>query len=604
MKIISASIKNFKAFKEEYFEFQNKNLIVAKNGAGKTSIIDAIFWSLTGKLSKGGTKGFTPRINDITSESRGSWNLDVKTSVTTIFEHNGIDYEICREFEHDLKHVGKSTILFGRVGELNKLTPSGLEMNFQTINLKLDTLHFLTNPDIIFNDGYSQSDLRKKFFDLAHQTIKKDLPQMPAEWGALSLSNFTKFIDEINDDLKLNQKLKEGKIEFLRINENILEDVGYLEKESSRLKEVDINSNSLVENNEVALNQLRTIYNTEKNIYDSEQQKVIPLERSILSLQGEVKKLEQEVANFVIDEESLKKQTIEIVKKLENDFKNRQTKILEKAQEDTRCKTCGQIIQTAIEKMNANNISTESWDMTIAKQKAKETFNFLKEEKNSYKSKILSLLEAHKQSIIEKNLEIEKIKSLNIPNETIFREQEQSNVARITNLKDANIITRNKIAELTLKIARINDIVKTNESLKKIEAEIKEQILRKEKIQDYFTQAIRIITDFFNKNLKNISISMFNYTKTTNTLKEVFEIQELKNFANDSEMNNGARIRAAVEILILLQQAQNLNLPIILDEASRLDQLDFLQTIDNQIIVLETKRDLTTDEITIKHSFK
>lgn len=604
MKIISVRIKNFKAFKEEYFEFKNKNLIVAKNGVGKTSIIDAIFWSLTGKLSKGGTKGFTPRINDIASESKGSWNLDVKTSVTTIFEHNGIDYEICREFEHDAKHIGKSTILFGRVGELNKLTPSGLEMNFQTINLKLDTLHFLTNPDIIFNDSYSQNDLRKKFFDLAHQTIKKDLPPMPAEWGALSLSNFTKFIDEIDSELKSNQRLKEDKIEFLRIHENIQEDVGYLEKELSRLREVEKNSVSLTESNNVALNQLRTNYNTEKSIYDREQQKVVFLEKDITSLQEQVKKLEQEISNFVIDEESLKKQTIEIVKKLENDFKNKQTKVLEKAREDTRCKTCGQIIQTTIEKMNATNNVIETWDIATAKQKAKETFNFLKEEKNSYKSKILSLLESHKQGIVVKQSEIEKIKNLNVPNEVVFKEQEQSNLTRITNLKEAGVITQTKIMEFAMKIEKINGVVKTNEMLKKIEADMKEQISRKEKIQDYFTQAIRIITEFFNKNLKGISISMFNYTKTTNTLKEAFEIQELKNFANDSEMNNGARIRAAVEILLLLQQAQGLNLPIILDEASRLDELDFLETIENQIIVLETKRDLDNNEITIKYNFK
>lgn len=602
MKIISVRIKNFKAFKEEYFEFKNKNLIVAKNGAGKTSIIDAIFWSLTGKLSKGGTKGFTPRINDITSESKGSWNLDVKTSVTTIFEHNGIDYEICREFEHDVKHIGKSTILFGRVGELNKLTPSGLEMNFQTINLKLDTLHFLTNPDIIFNDGYSQSDLRKKFFDLAHQTIKKDLPPMPAEWGALSLSNFTKFIDEINSELKVNQRIKEEKIEWLRINENIQEDVGYLEKELSRLKEVKSNNGNLIQSNNDALNQLRTNYNTAKSIYDREQQGVISLEREILVLQGNTKKTEQELANLVIDESALKQQTIEIVKKMELDFHNKQTETLKKAQEETRCKTCGQIIQTTLEKMN--NTTTETWDVTIAKQKAQEVFNLLKEEKKSYKSKLLSLIETYQKEILEKEAKINGIRKMEVPNITIFKKQEQSNVSRIANLGIIDETTQNKIAEFAMKIEKINSVVKTNEMLKKIETDMKEQISKKEKIQDYFTQAIKIITEFFNKSLKGISISMFNYTKTTNTLKEVFEIQELKNFANDSEMNNGARIRAAVEILLLLQQAQGLNLPIILDEASRLDELVFLETIKNQIIVLETKRDLTTDEITIKYNFK
>ena len=47
MEILSVSLKNFKSHQERYFEFQSGcNAICGENGAGKTSIIEAIAWTL------------------------------------------------------------------------------------------------------------------------------------------------------------------------------------------------------------------------------------------------------------------------------------------------------------------------------------------------------------------------------------------------------------------------------------------------------------------------------------------------------------------------------------------------------------------------------
>ncbi|MEB3164800.1 MAG: AAA family ATPase, partial [Prochlorothrix sp.] len=47
MQILSVSLKNFKIHQERQFEFQpGVNAICGENGAGKTSILEAIAWVL------------------------------------------------------------------------------------------------------------------------------------------------------------------------------------------------------------------------------------------------------------------------------------------------------------------------------------------------------------------------------------------------------------------------------------------------------------------------------------------------------------------------------------------------------------------------------
>jgi exonuclease SbcC len=47
MEILSVSLKNFKSHSDRHFTFQpGTNAICGENGAGKTSILEAIAWAL------------------------------------------------------------------------------------------------------------------------------------------------------------------------------------------------------------------------------------------------------------------------------------------------------------------------------------------------------------------------------------------------------------------------------------------------------------------------------------------------------------------------------------------------------------------------------
>lgn len=79
MKIKKLKLESFKKFQNKEFEFKDKNEIYGKNGEGKSTIKDAIFFCLYGRTSNGSLADTTRFIKD----------GEVKCSVTVEIEKNG-----------------------------------------------------------------------------------------------------------------------------------------------------------------------------------------------------------------------------------------------------------------------------------------------------------------------------------------------------------------------------------------------------------------------------------------------------------------------------------------------------------------------------------
>ena len=87
MLIKSLTLENWKCFKnKKKFEFENHELMIGKNGTGKTSKFEAILYAFYGKAPK----GFN--LNTVRND------VDKPCEITLVFEYNNSEYKIHRKF--------------------------------------------------------------------------------------------------------------------------------------------------------------------------------------------------------------------------------------------------------------------------------------------------------------------------------------------------------------------------------------------------------------------------------------------------------------------------------------------------------------------------
>ena len=92
VKINSVALENFKGVKNAKYDFGGNNAIVSgANATGKTTIFDAVWWTLFNKDSLGNEK-FS--IRPLDSNGQPIHNLEIK--VTVVLDVNGREMELCK----------------------------------------------------------------------------------------------------------------------------------------------------------------------------------------------------------------------------------------------------------------------------------------------------------------------------------------------------------------------------------------------------------------------------------------------------------------------------------------------------------------------------
>lgn len=123
MIITSVSIENFKIFKKQRFDFEDNKmvLITGANGFGKTSLIDAIEWCLTGNIARVKNsyeqRNTTKTEKERTENNKGiiknsSCTQNDKIKVTINLKLDDIEVEVYREQKNDDLN-SKTTLCFG-----------------------------------------------------------------------------------------------------------------------------------------------------------------------------------------------------------------------------------------------------------------------------------------------------------------------------------------------------------------------------------------------------------------------------------------------------------------------------------------------------------
>lgn len=239
MRILSLELNNFLSYQKQKVDFSDGvTVFVGRNGAGKTSLLEAVLWSLYG-------------------ESRSKSDIDLlrlgqkKFSVKLVFECNEEVYTIVRS-----RDKVKSELRFfkGQGDELQEITASTLKDTQVKINniVKLDYKSFLVSVYFgqeqvgmfsEFTPAERKNVLRKildlDWFDKCLQIVKDDAKKIELDLEKIAVKKEI-LKNDVVDESFFQKQIQEHLFSI----ENLIKEKETIDKE---LKEIEMNYNSLLD---------------------------------------------------------------------------------------------------------------------------------------------------------------------------------------------------------------------------------------------------------------------------------------------------------------------------------------------------------------------
>jgi DNA repair exonuclease SbcCD ATPase subunit len=211
-------LKNFGPFKNEEIDFRLPGLtaIDGRNGSGKTMLIEAIIWCITGRMLREGRGGDVLRVG---STGGGSVSL-------TIEQEDGPDINVIRYIQDAVQHnnvrvwVGEEEVTSGT----NPLTDASLEKMLHTNYYTLiNTIAFVSGEDV---ESYYQAsdDKTKEVFGRLLGLTVYALASAEAMKQAKALSaEIEEAENQLETDARATAVAEAHLVEFTRVSERGLE---------------------------------------------------------------------------------------------------------------------------------------------------------------------------------------------------------------------------------------------------------------------------------------------------------------------------------------------------------------------------------------------
>jgi len=365
MIINSLTLENFKSHKNTKLNFnENISLILGSNGAGKSSILEAISYSLF--------KDFTGTIDSLIRKPAEEEDFVKQMSVTIEFSHNNINYRLKRGKK------GNKTIAELRYLENDRyvLKCNGDKTVTKDIEsiLELDSKSFLNAvyirqgdiTDLIEKTAADKKELISKLLNIdSFETAWKEIKELKRIY---------------EDKFTQNEGILEDKERIEEDNVNIQENIDHnkkiLEEEGKEAEELD----KLVKQEEVEVTRLQT----EKTKYESlvDKKKIITeiLQKNI----NNKKENEEKLKNIEAHEEEIKKLEKETKKlpaleeliEIKTEIDTNNTKIKELSEEITDIDKNTQLKENTKEAHeNIEKINNELKELKIKKEKINEEYS-------------------------------------------------------------------------------------------------------------------------------------------------------------------------------------------------------------------------------------
>ena len=502
---MKAKIENFKGLESIELEIEGITQITAKNGIGKTSILDALCWYFTGKNIYGDTKfDIIKHGSDYASVSLefAEFTLTKKivkdgNSTKTLY-YKGFDEIKSKDFDNLItEHFGYAD---------TDIMLSAMVYEYYFTNLTMEKRRKIILDTFKINEDTSEIDSKKAELD----TIKKKIDDIKVQIDAyknVKIIENTKSDAEIKKEIdKIKQLIKQKEFEISQIN---------------------------VVQNEIAKNNYEIETNRRK--ISTNEQIITLLNENLVTLRNNYKEVAKRRTDICFN---CKQVLPDNLQKIEFDKK---TKELENITAE------GKKLATEIEKLQNENTELQK-NLQIAE--------------NKIKTLQLQL----------KNADVENIKRLKVELEAQLEDllKQSSNDKVTTNIPELLKIQTENLKQLsTQKLA--------------IESELKQ-------LQEARIQLAEAFENEVNSNFDVIKFSFFEQL-ANGDLKPSCKI--LVNDVDYLSASDSEKIRANVELMLLLRKNYALKYPLLIDRGESFDDDNYIKLIErlkeNNINVIITK---------------
>ncbi len=626
MIINRLNIENFRVFYgENSFKPTGRvSIIIGKNGYGKSTIMDAIFWALFGKVQNRGAL-VNPNPLDLINTFASKKNLGCRVEIN--FTHNDTKVFVKRVLDKNLKEKVFVEIDGKRCGtdEFLEIFPESLSilylLNGETISeyamgkkdIKGAIEISLNLPKIIKTQEILKKILEKKMGEYL-ETVKKE-GERRKEIKKL-LTNIEKKKKGLGE---LRKQLKESEKRFDKKNKK-LEKLSKKEKNFQRLFEVERGLEKIIEREE-------------------------RLEKELLRLQKETKAFLGELGFLIIRDDFYdlledfreRKKNIQLLRIKQGRFEA-QLEILNEILETKSCLCGTRLSTTDYGKREIRRFKRElERNMTKVSREAERLESFdvpstdIEKGADFIKALRFELYDGERlsQKIKEIFLILKEIKEIK---EELEREEKIIKDSLKDSLKDGRKNIREKIENLRMEIGEERERIRNNfERIKTIDVQIKEIFisLESERIGKQTQRFLRIT-----KKLK-VNLALFEeliylksveridsiekessriFLKLTNKPEEFRGIiLERENFLvkvcgkdgsfSIEKLSEGERMIVALSILAAIKNSLDRTLFLIDNPFMRLDKthhrnlLENIGTISEQIILLASDKELPSNEV-------
>lgn len=553
LELNKISITGFRGYKETVsYDLGRRTVIKGDNGLGKSSIREAIVWALTGCDSTGNEKATTKLVNDD------------KPKLTEVV----LDFILDEELQ---------TIIRRKKGASNEVYWNEKKVSTNDIA-----------RDIFKSKNVFLSILNPYFFpELAPKDAKALLSDVLKPVGRdeifLELGDYLKEI-LLNNEFRLPETFMSDKRSELKENEdNIL----YLEGVVAGSKQMEIIDKKLFDDN--TLNELKKQLEI-LNIPDDSKSKLSQLD------------VEASLARASINNIALQELMPVEVKKAQKDALLNQFKSLKAKLDSTKenivyCKDCGSGID--LSKETRDMISQQINEVKPKGMQLKEEIAELEKKNDEIKLRNKKIQMQKESEVTAKLDEISRIRQaiLEESKEAIRVKDEKRNelLEKISELESINrdVISFNASIDAATKHNEklCKEIDVANERIQNSKNKIEQLKLAIDACKKYNSIKLKKQSSQIGTYLDKVSIQFEKLTKD-GELKEDFKVlYEGKEF---SKLSNSEKIKAGLEISNLLMNIQKMFIPVFVDDAESINEI---QELNTQMIVAKVTLD---KEITVE----